>query len=532
MNRRDLFRRTAGMMAGAGLAALPGKAGARGPYDHLEDTRPRGGYNLEPPSLFLFTDRRHINPGELVWRSPGGEVLDLNDPAGAPVAARADLSITPQGVRLEAKPAIREETPSTPPANIIYDDGVYRAWEFRLIAEADPARSTIGIDYLESADGYEWTRQELAPVEAPGAWHGGEHGVFIDKHGPEAERYKAIVSLHVKYSKSRSEALWKRFLELHPYYRDPRMGRENLTVICGVVSRDGREWRMLREPLLVSMGDTPNTITYDPYLGKYVIYSRLYPLRRRMVGRAESDDFRHWTPLRPVVWPSLRESLATDVYTNAYTGYPGMPQQHLMFPMFYDRFDETSEVRMYSSLDGITWDEVPGGAILRPRRDPGSWPGEFLWVSKNLVPLKGDRIGVRFTESSRPHKYPRWQGVTQWRGGYAWWPKGRLSAVVADEEGEFHTFRVQVTGSRLRVNARVRGAGEIRVGLWKQKQDDPDRPAHIAGRTIEECTPIAGDSHEHLACWNGDPILPVDPGGVIGLHFRMRAAELFSFEWV
>jgi hypothetical protein len=522
MKRRDFFKGIGGVATSAGMSLLAGGCQAAGPYDHLEDTDPRAGYNLVPPSLFLFLDRRYIDPGELIWRHPEGETLDLHKPEGKPVQARSDLDMTPRGhLRIQAMPATGEIFES-PPDNIIYDDGVYKAWSLRRIQGATLADTKMGISYRHSTDGYEWTDPEQVDViDAPGVTGGGGPGFFIDKYGPAQERYKAIVYCHVEYSKARMEALWDRFMKVHPYYRDLRLSRDSLALIYGIVSADGRKWNMIPEPLLISMGDTPNTITYDPYLGQYVMYSRLYPFRRRMVGRATSEDFRHWTPLTPVVWASLDESLTMDVYTNAYTTYPGLPQQHIMFPMFYDRYDETSEVRMYSSVEGIMWNEVPGGPILTRNLVPGSWPGEFLSVRKNLMPLAKDRVAVGFSELSRPHKYPRWPGVTQDRGGYAWWPRERLAALVADREGEFYTFRVKVTGKRLRVNARIRGAGEIRVGL-----------AGITGRNVDDCDVLQGDKADHMVSWNGNPSLTVATGNSVRLHFRMNCAELFSFAWI
>lgn len=523
MKRRDFFKGIGGLATSAGMSLLAGGCQAAGPYDHLEDTDPRAGFNLEPPSLFLFLDRRYIDPGELIWRHPDGEILDLYKPEGKPVEARSDLDITPRGhLRIEAMPATREILEPSPPYNIIYDDGIYKAWSLRRIEGATLADTKIGISYRQSTDAYEWQDSgQVDVIDAPGLIGGGESGFFIDKHGPAQERYKAIVYVHVKYAKARMEALWRRFMKVHPYYRDLRIGRDSMELIYGLVSADGHKWHMLPEPLLISKGDTPNTVTYDPYLGQYVMYSRLYPFRRRMVGRATSEDFRHWTALTPVVWASLDESLTTDVYTNAYTTYPGLPQQHIMFPMFYDRYDETSEVRMYSSVEGIMWNEVPGGPILTRDLAPLSWPGEFLHLWKNLIPLGKDRVAVGFNELSRPHKYPRWPGVTQDRGGYAWWPKERLAALVADREGEFYTFHVKVTGERLRVNARIRGAGEIRVGL-----------AGVTGRNVDDCDVLQGDKAEHRVSWNGDPSLRVERGNHVRLHFRMNCAALFSFAWV
>ncbi|UCD48993.1 MAG: hypothetical protein JSW27_15825, partial [Phycisphaerales bacterium] len=105
MKRRDFFKGIGGVVTSAGMSLLAGKAEAAGPYDHLEDTDSRAGFDLAPPSVYLFLDRRYIDPGELTWRRPEGEILDLYKPEGKPVEARTDLDITPRGhLRIEAMP--------------------------------------------------------------------------------------------------------------------------------------------------------------------------------------------------------------------------------------------------------------------------------------------------------------------------------------------------------------------------------------------------------------------------------------------
>lgn len=496
------------------------------------DTDPSGGYNLVPPQQFLFTDCRNISPGELVWRSLDGKVIALDNPEGPPVQVLADLEMTPRGVRLEAQPANREVLPSIPPSNIIHDGSMYRSWDSLFVASSGNTPGSLKIQYSESRDGYTWEKREVDTIRIPGLAGGAGHGFFIDRSGPQKERYKAVISAQVNYSRSEMEKLWKKFQNIHPYYRDPRLQSDLIFCMFGLISADGIHWEVIPEPLMISKGDTPITITYDDYLGKYLMYSRQYPLRRRMVGRAESDDFRHWTPLVAVIGAGLEEPLCMDVYTNAYTTYPGLPQQHLMFPMFYNRYDETSEIRMFSSIDGIRWEQVPGSPILTPSTPPGEWPAEFMNVRNDLVPLGQDRIALAYKENSRPHKYPRWEGITKRRGGYAWWPKGRLAAVVADEEGEFYTFQVKKTGQHLYLNAHVRGAGEIRVGLFSPTPGDPDRPLTLKGFEVADCDPISGDSLSQIVKWKGDPDSAVGMGESIGLNFKLRAAKLFGFEWI
>lgn len=127
---------------------------------------------------------------------------------------------------------------------------------------------------------------------------------------------------------------------------------------------------------------------------------------------------------------------------------------------------------------------------------------------------------LRHWGASHPHKYPRWPGVITSKAGWASWPKGRLVALAADQEGQFHTFGIPVTGAELRINARVRPGGQIRVGIHG-----------AAERSTADCDPIVGDHPAHLATWRGDARLRVALGVPVRLHFQLRAAELFGIQW-
>ncbi len=105
------------------------------------------------------------------------------------------------------------------------------------------------------------------------------------------------------------------------------------------------------------------------------------------------------------------------------------------------------------------------------------------------------------------------------------WQRGRLSALVADEYGQFSTFYGKLPGQTLKLNLRTRRAGEVRVGV--QVEDQPDE-----GRPHAECDPIIGDHLGYTVTWKGSSDLKVTPGAKVRLVFRLRAAELFGAEWV
>jgi len=282
---------------------------------------------------------------------------------------------------------------------------------------------------------------------------------------------------------------------------------------------------MLPEPLLINECDTDNAAYYDEFLGKYVVYTRLYWMSRRMIARAESDDFRRWTPVEPVIQPPLEDALNTDLYLNARTTYPEQPSYHLMFPLLYERFTQTSVVHLYSSIDGIRWHRVPGGPVLSPG-NPDAPDGAFVGMARHLVPLGKDRVGIRYWGTGYPHKFPRWKDLPPLSAqGWAAWPRGRLSALVAEDYGQFSTFYANLPGQTLKLNVRVKRAGEVKVGVVVD--DEPHE-----GRPVADCDPIIGDHLDYTVTWKGSSDLRAKPGSKVRLFFKLRAAELFGAEWV
>lgn len=523
MNRREFCAGLGSMMiAGAANRPVVAEETKRRLAD--ADPDPEGGYTLKPPRQFLFLDYRHINPGDLRWFSPEGRQLPVAGPPEPPVQAVAGADDVPSGIRLVAQQATKEGPIEGPPSRILYEDGLYRSWSAGvdygkgndLGSYSKAAARSIAINYGESKDGYAWNWREGGTVTPPHVTGIDGGHFFIDPHGPKEERYKFIY--HALVLDGQAE-LWRQYKQVHPRHRDVRLNENTINGMYGMVSPDGLNWKAIPEPLMIHKGDTDNTVYYDEWLGKYVLYTRLYWMRRRMVARAESDDFRRWTPVEPILWPRLEDPFSWDVYTNGRTCYPGLPEHHLMFPVFYRRLTQTSEVHLHSSYDGIHWDRVPGGPVLEPG-DPGSWDGEYIIAGKGLVPLGKDRIAIPYSACDHPHKYPRWPGVITHKAGWATWPRGRLCALRADGYGQFDTFTVEVTGRELHLNCKVPRAGEIRVGLHRVK-----------GRSVEDCDPITGDHLDHTVTWKGDPRLTIEPGQEAVLRFRMRSADLFGFEW-
>ena len=194
---------------------------------------------------------------------------------------------------------------------------------------------------------------------------------------------------------------------------------------------------------------------------------------------------------------------------------------HLMFPTIYQRFSDTSVIRLLSSIEGKNWMRVPRGGTTVESGPEGSWDGGCVFAGNGLAEIAGDRVALPYIGYPIPHKFPRL--VRCGEVGLAVWPKHRLSAVVADEEGEFFTTPLKSAGDTLRLNFHVKRNGFIKVAALGAN-----------GRTLHECDPLFGDRLDATVSWKGNSSLLGRAASAEGvtLHFRMRSAKLFSFEFV
>ncbi len=486
----------------------------------------------------LFLDWRFVLPGEIGligphWAASDGRAIPLRV-SDAPEWKSREIDATyvpddvPQGIRIAAQPA-EKSSPfpegGPPGARIIHDEGIFRTW-YKL-----PEDSAEGVlHYAESSDGYEWGGGAECKVDwsaCPEAAGSESPEVFVDPTAPESERFKMFVRSGVGATSEERVRILRKFQRTRPDDVYPTAGDEpeHLSGMYGAVSGDGVRWKGIPGPLVIHYSDTANVVHYDAQLERYVWYARCnWFYGRRSIGRAETDDFRRWPGPEMLVWPSTGLHPSDDWYTNSKTTYPGADSHHLMFPALYHHADDTTEVRIFSSPDGIVWSEVPGGAVLSPG-PTGAWDGGCVFGGLDLIPLAGNRVALPYTGYLYPHKYPRNSLTMRSRVAYAQWTEGRLGALEASDSGSFTTLPLVFDGRRLSLNVQTKHAGHVLVEV----ADREGRP--LPGRSFDEADPIAGDHLDRPVTWNGEPDLKKRPGQPVLLRFRLRAAKLFAFRF-
>ncbi|MBL8131462.1 MAG: hypothetical protein JNL42_06365 [Anaerolineae bacterium] len=509
------------------------------------------------PGPHLFTDWRYVRPGQVRWEGATGQDVSLFATEGEPDFVQAVALDVPSGIRLVAQPAQRIGPvlrPTRPwertfgPSCLMLEGGKYRLWCEGLPDDywknPTPGMGTTLdtgwgnlLSYFESDDLEHWTRPDLHILDYDGAptnilyggplspktgYHGG--GVFVDPSAPPAERYKVIYMGRIDPAEmNRHEARLGKADTMARYYK---------SAMFGAVSPDGLHWTALPDPIMLANSDTGNTAYYDPALGKYVGYFRMWFYGRRAVGRAETDDFSRWPLPEPILWPGPEHPAEVDLYTNAHTLYPGTNDQHLIFPAWYRRATDTTEVHLASSQEGRLWSPIPSGPILATA-DDGAWDGGCLFVAKGLVPYGADHVAAAYVGYSVPHKYPR--SMVLGDVGLAVWQAERLVALQADEIGQFTTPPLIFQGRELQLNLLTARAGYGRVEV--AAAEDPIRPvptkagAAFEGFSFADADPLWGDRQRATVTWKGQSDMSALAGKPIVLRFRLSAAKLFAFSF-
>ena len=526
------------LIAGAGLLPTPPALAMHPELPHGEPYQLAG-------NRIVFTTWYWVRPGQFDWRNDEGQSVY----ADRSVMATANDPSThwypidmPHGVRLVTEPAQKGVFPIEPEypweAEGIEVQALMQL-EDKIMAfgQCKPGGSC----YFESTDGVTWERPKLGLVEFEGNKEnnlipGFQGRAFYDPLAPPEERFKAA------NNSSYDLEAFESYKERRPWQRmateiDP--GRVH--AIFGYISPDGFNWTRLDEPLSVEVSDGGQYIYFDPHLKKYVMYMRAYMIGpraegypnkqeryhhfgwRRAIGRSETDNFREF-PLSDVVIETDVNMAPTDsFYFCMYTTIPKAPEHHLMFPSRYIQAEDGGAIDLYVSYDGKRWDKAPGSPILN-RSEYGQWDGGALWMPNvGLTELGDGSWVVPFRGDPLPHKYPRGYYAEKW--GLAIWPKGRLMAIEAAEEGAFTTMAFLAPGKQLRINALTSRVGEVLV----EAADFNGKP--IPGRTFEDAVPIIGDQFQTIVKWKEADDLGVEEGEPVILRFRMKKAKIYCLDF-
>ncbi len=393
---------------------------------------------------------------------------------------------------------------------VMEDGGQYRMW-YEAYDKTHPSDAQARYCYAESRDGIHWEKPVLGLETFAGSkdnnilFNGlggrGNHGgtVFKDPNAPPAERYRFF------------------------YLSSDPAGKE--WGVYGGHSPDGLHWQRYDQgPVLKVSSDTQSVCFWDDRLSKYVGYCRLWT-PSRTIGRSETTDFLNFPPAVEVLGCDDADPADTDMYNSAAIKYPYAANAYFIFTSTYHHTADNLDVQLAVSRDGVHWTR-PERKPFIPNGPPGSMDDATIYCGVGLL-RQGDELWMYYHASRARHN----QVEPQWIGSEGVYTRAvlRLDRYVALDASampaEFTTHPLTFTGSRFEVNADVRPGGSVRFEL----QDAAGKP--IPGRTLDDCTPVAGDSLRHVVTWKSGADLTALAGKPTRVHCVAKDASLYAFQF-
>jgi hypothetical protein len=272
--------------------------------------------------------------------------------------------------------------------------------------------------------------------------------------------------------------------------------------------------------------DTHNLCCYDVWRQRYVAHLRGHQHRRRLVRRAEGEDFRQLGEPTPCLLCDPQDPLDADIYNPCYSPYPGLPGRHLMFPSFYHRIESTVDIQLAVSRDGVNWQRPERRPIVERAVD-----GEIfgcLYASPELVALENQwrlplQLHRRFHDfRDRGATYPP-DGELRW----ARWQPDRLVGLAAEEEGRVILVDRPLSGEPPRINYRTDDDGWVRVEVVEPPHTPPQPVEALPGLGLAEAETLSGDELDRPLRWQGAFDWAAHQDRVVALRLHLRKAQVF-----
>lgn len=322
-------------------------------------------------------------------------------------------------------------------------------------------------------------------------------------------------------------------------------------------SPDGIHWKSMSKDPVITDGafDSQNLVFWDNANKEYRAYWRYFneetddsPYQGvRGIRTAVSKDMLHWSGQADLQYVNSPDE---ELYTNQIKPYYRAPHLFIGFPTRYiDRGWSSSmnalpekEHRIWrssvserwgtaiteglfmASRDGVTfkrWNE----AFLRPGIErKGTWNYGQTYIAWSVVETKSDLEGAP-NELSLYAMENTWSGKSSDLRRYTLRIDGFVSLNAPKSGGELTTKQIIFSGNHLNINFSSSAAGDVKIEL----QDENGNP--IPGFTLEDCLPIFGDAIERKVSWKDRDDLSKLEGKVIRLRFKLKDADVYSYQF-
>ena len=395
--------------------------------------------------------------------------------------------------------------------------------------ENDPSGITRGVAYAESNDGINWVKPDLGLVEICGNKN---NNVVIPRipNAPRGETEGGTVLLDTNPDCLPDERykFWTKIRGIP----DEDTARGMTGACWQMYSSDGIYWNVYPDRIDTPKCDTQYVPFWDDRINKYVGYGRTRNpykgFKVRGVGRIESTNFHDWSEMEEVFraeeddWrmipsPECADRIGgyVDVYTNAASKYPYAEDVYLMLPSFlyhwecvelvsghgdeaqdmHINYPDTSDIRLLTSRDGISWDQAPGKKpFLRVGLSGGSRSRQ-LYTAPGFIRVK-DELWNYCYGSNKNHSGQFDTGTSDNTSDRIkegiFINKSRLDGFISVDlpygGGWILTPPIKFTGTELELNIDTSAGGLASVEIQDINGNIID------GFSNDECEPINGNS--------------------------------------
>jgi len=285
-----------------------------------------------------------------------------------------------------------------------------------------------------------------------------------------------------------------------------------------------------------SISDVAELI-YDSQKGKYVIYGKGWDWRggganpspdHRQIVRAESSDFINWSTPQVVVThdntPADPQSYGASVFE-----YEGV---YVMLLRSYkdtgiaagNQGDQTIDVQLATSRDGVNWTRVADKATFMPVGAPDTWDDGMVFPYNPIIGKNGDIEIFYQGWDGRHDLYPGEPKRTS-KVGLATLDPGRFVAMVAEGDGvaTITTTSFVANGQPLLVNADLGDTGSIRVAVLTAAGQT------LADYTHEQSSLTARGELYHAVAWDDADFAALHGTGVALRFYLEGDARLYGY---
>lgn len=433
--------------------------------------------------------------------------------------------------------------------SVLFDarDSIYRmyyhAWQIPTGVKGEEPTFPLTIAYRQSRDGIVWERPKLGLCDFQGSK---DNNIILDRMGDGSQCHDFSPFID-ENPDARPEAR----------YKATGASMQTEKGVWVYQSADGIHWTPMAGAPVFTKGafDSQNISFWSAKEQQYVLYYRIFSESgfkgTRLVNRAVSKDFIHWTDEGSITFPEGEgPQFLAQYYVNQIKPYDRAPHLYIGFPARYVDHGLTPSTRQLpewelrekrmtvsprygtavtdsvfmTSRDGRNFRQSNDVFLPPGLRTRHNWSYGDNYIARHVVETASTRddspreLSLYATESYFTGRNSRLRRYSLRIDGFS-------SMHARLQPGEFTTKPISFSGKELSLNVATSAAGQVQIALL-----NPDGTP-IPGFNRDDCDLIFGDSLDYRVSWKGNTSVAAVSGKPVVLKVWMQEADLFAIQF-